>query len=186
LLDRLLSGYTQRSLGGTVVKFIRYLLVGALLGLVLSAFAQNSLEWKEYRYPADQFAITFPSAPTPHPDPQLPNTNTYTAAGVSVRVTRAAEGCDWAVDKMFDGIGQTLSGKTKPDDNRILIASSVKNGTDHGHRYVEFSQGTQSGIIHYERWLCGDAKLYVIATEWPDGVSMPPDTARILASFHLL
>ena len=171
--------------------------VAALLAVVLGS-AQTKLTtpgaaagqvWREYVYPTDRFTITLPEAPNPHDDSQFPNTTTYSAAGVTLRVTNALAGCDFAISDQVKAIEEIKSGKRKlsPSESQFqLNVASVKKGTLEGYPYLEFEQTVRSNIMSYERWYCGGKKLYVFSAIWQTGQSKPANVERIVQSFRLI
>jgi len=156
-------------------------------GQVPEVKGQNG--WKEYAYPNDGFAITLPSAPTPHKDAQFPDlqVNVYTSGGVTLRVEEAPNGCDSAITTIAKSAEELRTGQKKPDPAFRLDLASVKQGRLDGYPFIEYQQTVvRDGVNSYERWYCADKRLYVFSSVWATGLTKPDDVNRIGRSFRLL
>jgi hypothetical protein len=145
--------------------------------------------WKEYAYPNDGFAITLPSAPTPHKDPRFPDlqVNVYTSGGVTLRAEFAPNGCDSAINTISKTAEELRAGQRKADPAFRLDLTSVEQGSLEGYPFIEYQQSViRDGVNSYERWYCVDKRLYAFSSVWAIGLTKPDDVNRIVRSFRLL
>jgi hypothetical protein len=151
----------------------------------LSALAlgqQSSAAWKEYVYNSDGFAVSVPSAPTRHADPQIPRTTNYDVSfeggPFRIAVVDQSRDCGATLSEIKTHL---LSGK-QPD----LDTSSVKEITVAEHPAVEFRHRV-ANETRYERYVCGNGGFfYFFYAKWPTNQSMPASVNRILSSFRVL
>ena len=165
---------------------VALVLAEASFGQVVEGNGQAS--WKEYTYPNDGFAITFPSEPSTHKDAQFPDLqiNVYTSGGVTLRAEVAPNGCDSAITSQAEGIEHFKTGQKKPNPGFQLDAASVRQGSLEGHPFLEFEQTVPNGMKDFERWYCVEKKLYVFSSVWPAGQAKPATIERVVRSFRLL
>jgi len=142
---------------------------------------QPSGVWKEYVYNSDGFAVTVPSAPTRHPDRQIPSTTNYDVSfeegPFRIAVVDQNRACGATLSELKASL---LSGK-QPG----LDMSSVKEITVADHSAMEFRHRV-ANETRYERYVCGNGGFYFFYAKWPINQSMPASVNRILSSFRLL
>ena len=165
--------------------------VSTKLGGPQSERTNAPASWKEYTYPADNFAVSLPAAPNPHKDAQFPDVNmtVYTSGGVTLRAEDAPHGCDSAISDQLKMLEEFKSGRSRPSVAQPqfqLNLSSVRQGSVEGRPFLEFEQTVQASTNDYERWYCVGRKLYVFSAAWPVGQARPESLERIVRSFRLL
>ena len=171
---------------------VLFLLTAALM-LAASVFGQvpeanSQAIWKEYIYPNDSFAITLPSDPTPHKDPQFPHLyiNVYSSGGVTLRVSYYPSGCESEITTHTEMIEDYASGRKEPDPVFRIDAASIRKGNFEGHPFLEYEQEIQKSLSNYQRWYCVEKKLYIFLSDWHVGPPKPANVDRIVRSFRLL
>jgi len=148
----------------------------------------KKMRWQEISYPADGFAITVPFPSLPHPDAQVPDTNTYpvyfpgqNGVRMTIRVKHQVSSCN----EILNDLKMWITGKS--DDNSQIEASSIKELFLNGHDGVEYRWRLNSSTMAFERHYCGDdGRLYVFAALWPKGLQFPNSVRRVLDSFRLV
>jgi hypothetical protein len=138
--------------------------------------------WKEYVYKKDGFAVTVPSAPIRHADPQIPRTTNYDVSfeegPFRIGVVDQNRDCRATLSELKTRL---LSGKQPGAD-----MSSVKEITVAEHSAMEFRHRV-ANETRYERYVCGNGGFYYFFyAKWPINKSMPASVNRILSSFRLL
>jgi hypothetical protein len=156
----------------------RVLVLGGML--VLIARAQQSIpaaDWKEYSYPNDRFAMSFPYAPNPHADKINAGMTIYTIrltpdSAISVR-SKPADNCRLelriAVQKVF-----TEGGIPQPRTIMVAGQEGFEYDRKKGERWS------------YTRLWCGDRIAFVATLIWPVGEAKPAAALRILNSFRIV
>ena len=142
---------------------------------------QEKPKWKEYKYPADSFAVTTPTAPNPHASPAFPGATAYavrlgTDTSVVLRA-KAMPDCSSVLPRRKESLP---SGK---DANVDL--SSLKELSLDGYAGLEYKWKTPANTI-LERWHCIDGHLYILSASWPSAQPFPDEAARILNSFRFV
>ena len=158
---------------------MNYRLVAGLVLVSALAHAQRRIpptKWKEYSFPADRFAITFPYEPTPHPDRVNVGVTVYTIrltaeAAISIRVVRSKDECDARLRKAV--------GDFQPEANPIKAISVA------GHKAFEYEHRTGDSVTFGRCW-CGDERVFVATARWPATEPRPEAVPRILNSFRLI
>src|SRR5579864_5709943 len=146
------------------------------------AFGQQEKQiWKEYKYPADSFAVTAPTAPKPHASPALPGATAYavqlgTDTGVVVRAKTTPD-CSRVIPRQKETL--LLSKDANVD------RSSLKDLSLDGHAGLEYQWKTPANTV-LERWYRIDGHLYILSVSWPSGQPFPEAATRILNSFKFV
>jgi hypothetical protein len=155
----------------------------ALLSITTLALSQHqSSTWKEYLYADDGFAITLPSAPTPHKDPANPNINVYTVplgvdSWLSLRVDHQNRDCAATLAKLKDG---ALEGKSGID------SSSTKDVSTGGYAGLEYEYRPAANRISSDRFYCVNGHFYAFSVARPISKSRPAALDRIINSFRIV
>jgi hypothetical protein len=148
----------------------------------------KKLRWEEISYPADGFAVTVPFPALPHPDAQVPDTNTYPVyfpgqndVRMTIRVKHQVPSCN----EILNDLKMRITGKN--DDNSKIEASSIKELFLNGHDGMEYRWRLNSSTMAFERHYCGDdGRLYVFSAGWPKELRFPNSVQRVLDSFRLV
>lgn len=154
-------------------------LVAFVLCLSVVAIGQQpSWDWKEYVYKSEGFAITVPSTPSKHPDPQMPGTLNYDVAfdeGVMrIGVIDQHRDCDATLGELKAG---ALGGKQPGFEKSSLRDLSVA-----GHPALEFRSTTPNRQTMLQRFVCVTGVFYAFYARWPMGRPKPAAVNRILSS----
>ena len=147
--------------------------------------------WTEYSYPKDGFAASFPIAPNPHKDTQLPDGTAYTVSlsswNLTLHVANYPEGCSERFNQYLGIVRKTAK---EPQDSAGPFRAdptSIKETTVEGYPAVEHIQEVVAAKVKsYERWHCVGTRLYIFTAAWPREQPKPPDVTRIVGSFRLL
>jgi hypothetical protein len=173
-------------------------IVLAVLGLMLAGapLAQKSLaqkrapkqpqqmQWREYVYPQDGFAITLPSAPNPHYDGGDRHINVYTVSMgktvVSLRAISRLMDCETALSEMWDKAENTRN------PNEPVIKGSLKQISPAGMKGLEYETEMGSGERSLHRFQCADEHKFYIFNVGYAGKQRPAEVDRIIKSFHVV
>ena len=158
----------------------RIVTVFLMLFVISCAPAQNSKQpWKEYAYPAHSFAISGPSAPNIHPDPQASDTTIYGwQLGPDVKLT-IHTGIQTNCLKVLAGLKESLP-------KNPAIAGSLKDIALDGHPGLEYESETKPSSKTFERLYCVGERAYTITVWGPLNQAWPPTVNRMLISFRFL
>lgn len=142
-------------------------------------------EWKEYVYPNDGFAITFPFAPVPRRDPKNVHMNTYTIhftadSGVTLRVDDEKRDCATTLNSLKDG---ALHNK-QPE--QPINPSSVKDVSLGEYPGLEYEFRFDPEFTVYDRFLCVNGRFYNFTAKWATKQPRPAAMTRIIGSFRIL
>ncbi|MCU1218846.1 MAG: hypothetical protein JWN42_43 [Candidatus Angelobacter sp.] len=145
---------------------------------------QQQMQWREYVYPQDGFAISWPSAPTPHYDGGDRHINVYTVAMgktvVSLRAISRLMDCETALSEMWD---KAEGGK---NSNEPIIKGSLKQVSPAGMKGLEYETEMGSGQRSLHRFQCADEHRFYIFNVGYAGKQRPPEADRIIKSFHVV
>jgi hypothetical protein len=149
-----------------------------------------SLEWKEYVYSENEFAITLPDDPHPHKSSQMPNGTAYSVqlsngSGFSLLTMEANDRCVDAVRNQSNVYAKNKADSAATQSSGFK-AISFRDVTGSGYTGVEFVQQVPTGKIDYERWVCGPHRLYVLASAWNPGESEPKELRHVVDSFRVI
>lgn len=149
-----------------------------VLGAVFCSTAQQ--QWKEYAYPAHEFAINAPSPPVIRPDPQAPEVTIYEwqwIGNVRLQINTALQpNCM----QVLEGLKKTLP------DNHNLHAGSLKDISLNGHAGIEYAIQTSPGRQAFEHLYCVGKRAYTVTVWWPLSQPRPSISNRMFDSFRLL
>jgi hypothetical protein len=152
--------------------------------LLAAAFAQSGhpqQHWKEYIYPNDEFAITAPSDPNIHPDPEAPDVGIYTwhlTGDVVLSIhTGVRPNCTEILEKSKD--------QSRNDPSKA-IPGSVKDLTLNDNPGGEYQFNVDAKRRGIERVYCTKVKAYSLTALYPRAEARPPAVSRMLNSFRLL
>jgi len=134
-------------------------------------------EWKEYKYPQDGFAITFPYAPSPHADAVNPGMTVYTIrltpqSAISIR-SKPAANCG---SELRDAVKATASQLGDASPRFFSVA---------GHDAFEDERKNGDHWSYMRLW-CGDKEVFSASLRWPLNESKPAAALRILNSFRII
>lgn len=156
----------------------------ALVMAYIAAAPQEKPKWREYKYPADGFAINLPREPRSHAEASIPNMWIYSVdleqgSLLSIHVSRAERDCDATLAQLKDGARNGKSG---------IDPKSVREPVFNGYPGLEylFSYGPDSERQNFERYYCVDGTFYAFAAAWDKDKPRPASLAKILDSFRLL
>jgi hypothetical protein len=147
---------------------------------------QKEQKWKEYEFPDDAFAITLPSAPKPHKDPQDKNFNVYTISLVekdsllSLRAANRFVNCEAGLREVKRGL------QNGADQERLPLPGSLQEISFGGSPALDYEYLFNASQKVFERYYCADQKLYIFTFLYPTSQERPPSSTRILQSFHLI
>ena len=149
---------------------------------------RKNVRWQEISYPADGFAVTVPFPALPHPDAQVPDTNTYPVyfpgqsdVRMTIRVKHQVSSCN----EILNELKMRITGKS--DDNSQIEASSIKELFVNGHDGLEYRWRLSSSTMAFERHYCGESgRLYVFSALWPRELQFPNSVQHVLDSFRLV
>jgi hypothetical protein len=145
---------------------------------------QLQLQWREYVYPQDGFAITLPSAPNPHYDGGDRHINVYTVSMgktvVSLRAISRLMDCETALAEMWE---KADSGK---NPNEPVIKGSLKQISPPGMKGLEYETQMGSGERSLHRFQCADEHKFYIFNVGYAGKQRPAEVDRIIKSFHIV
>lgn len=173
------------------MKILPIILIGPFL-FGITVFAQTNSQgeqWKDYSYPENEFTITLPSDPHPHASSQMPNGTAYTVSlstgGLSLHTMKAVENCEEGLKAQKQLYASRNAGSAKTASGGFK-AIYFRNITGVDYNAIEFLQQVPNGRMDYERWICGEHRLFVIVASWNSGQQQPRELERIVKSFRLL
>ena len=191
-------------MGLSGLMFTRALLLAAAMSLTGCPAVDQSassptkpgteIRWSEYAYPKDGFAASFPYAPSPHKDDQVPDGTAYSVSlsgwGLTLHVANYPEGCS----ERFAQYLSIVRNATKEPQDRDRVKSgfrgdpaSVKEIMVDGYPAVEHVQEVIAlREESYERWHCVGSRFYIFSATWPREQAKPSEVTRIVNSFRLL
>jgi len=150
-------------------------LLTALLVLMTVAAGQSSKgEWKEYAFPQDGFAITAPSKPEQHPDPQNPQVRIYSVS-VDPATRFSIRTADWKID---------CEAKRK----QLKALARGKDIVLHGVPGLELRSplaGDPTKMV-IEQFFCLPNRVFTLSVGFPAKKPQPASVQQILHSFRFL
>jgi len=150
-----------------------------------AANVQSQILWKEYIFADDGFAITLPSDPHPHKNPQVPNGG----MAYSVPLSSGAHFSlytEEANDKCADTVRSQVGNAKSTAESRGFTVISFREIEGTGYAGVEFVQKVPTSKIDYERWICAAHRLYLFAADWNPNESEPKELQRIVDSWRVV
>lgn len=142
------------------------------------------LQWREYVYPQDGFAITLPSAPNPHNDAGDRHINVYTVSMgktvVSLRAISRLMDCETGLADLWD------KAESNKDPREPVVRGSLKQVSLAGMKGLEYETELGSGERSLHRFHCADEHKFYIFSVGYLGKQRPPEVGRIINSFHLV
>jgi hypothetical protein len=151
-------------------------LVAAILFTVALANCQTKEQWKEYSFPKDGFAISAPSAPVVHPDPQNSEVRVYSFQ-FDPNTRLAIRVADWKID--CDAKLKQLKENAPPTSQ----LRELSLGKHIGIESIEPSS-TRPGTTVTERLFCLEDKVIMLSIGYP-AKSTSQAVKRTLDSFRL-
>jgi hypothetical protein len=152
-----------------------------LVACMLQAQPQAPLQWKEYIFPADNFAITTPSSPRIYPDPQRDEVRIYHwNLGPGIVLTLRAGIRPDCVDSL-----KRVKDYTEKDRPKAFVPGSIKDVSQSGLPGLESESHFPNHWLA-ERAYCDKEKAYSLSLSYPVNQSRPKMTDRIFNSFRLL
>lgn len=162
----------------------------------------HQLQWKEYAYPNDGFAITLPRRADPHEDSTLPKSTfkAFTVSSTQAYTLGLSPDRPIALhvvtfpDGSLDFFSQYRSLVRSANDGTLDAAGAgihddpftLREVTAGGYPAVETERELKSQSRYYDRIQCVGKKLYTFTATWPKGSTKPPELSRIVDSFRLL
>jgi len=165
------------------VRFVASILFTFLLTGFAQGQQRKQVQWKEYVYPDDGFALTLPSPPSINESPALPGATAYAIysesddSGFVLRVMHKKGNCASAIAKLKESV---LSG-----NNASIDRSSVKEPSFDGNRGLEY-MFKRNTTVAIDRLYCLNERLYYFTVNWPSGRPIPAAATRMLNSFRLV
>jgi hypothetical protein len=145
---------------------------------------QQQIQWREYVYPQDGFAITLPSTPKPHYDDGDRHINVYTVSMgktvVSLRAISRLMDCEEGLANQWD------KADSNKDPREPVVRGSLKQVSLAGMKGLEYETELGSGERSLHRFHCADEHKFYIFNVGYAGKQRPPEVARIINSFHLV
>jgi hypothetical protein len=137
--------------------------------------------WREYTYPADGFAISAPSQPNIHPDPQAADVAVYSWRFGTDAAGSVHAGVRPNCLEMIGAFKETLRTGT----NKYGMRAVGKEISLEGHPGIE-SREEKNGRQLREHIYCVGQKAYDITGIWIAGQPEPTVITRWLNSFRLV
>jgi len=134
--------------------------------------------WREYTYPKEKFAITFPYAPETHPHRQYPEQTVYTVRFIQDVVLN-----------IYGGLAPNCKANLKDvvQQNSRVFAMPEPTEIHMGLGITAFElKGKQGNRWRYARFWCGDQRAFSAVAGGPEGTGKPPEIQRILDSFRII
>ena len=164
----------------TIVATVLTLLLAACVAQ--QSLAQKQMQWREYVYPQEGFAINFPYAPNPHYDNGDRHITVYTVqmgkTVVSLRSINRLMDCETALADQWDEAHS--ANVTEP-----VIKSSFRQISPTGMKGLEYETDLGGGERSLHRFQCADQHRFYIFTAGYSG-KRPPQVDKIINSFHLV
>jgi len=148
------------------------------------SLAQNKrVQWKEYAYPQDGFAITLPDAPRIQPDANMPETMAYSVNinpdyAFTVRVRRDPRSCNVLLGQFRERV---LTGKARGSN-----PSSLRDISLGGYSGLECEWNVSDEKVALERYYCGEGRIFILAVNRERSQALMPAAAKIMNSFRPL
>ena len=153
--------------------------VTVLLLAELTFGQQPKWEWKEYTFDSNNFAVTVPSVPAPHRDPQIAGATNYDVAldegALRIEVIPHHLDCTDVIAR-FKQLAVS----------RGAIKTSLRELPVAGHPALEYRFDKPNRQTEYDRIVCTNTITYCIYAGWPTNQPRPPSVDRVLNSFRLL
>jgi hypothetical protein len=156
----------------------------ALITSFVAAAQKAGTEWKEYVFSADNFAVTAPYAPSPHPDIAFKDATAYTVNfpntddGVTLRVMHEPHDCGAYLGALKSGV---QAGKQPGAD-----PSSLKDISFDGHPGVQYEWRVNQSRIIQERYYCINNHFYAFFIDHPKNRPLSAQVTRLISSLRLL
>jgi hypothetical protein len=156
-----------------------------LLVSVCASLAQRNKPspWKEYAYPKDGFAITAPTSPGIHADPQSSDVQIYrwelAPNVVFVIHSGIRPNCTQVLLKLKDS--------AQKNQSQAFIAGSLKDISLSGYSGLEYESIAGATRRAFERLYCTkEGKSYALTVAYPRDQPKPDTANRMFSSFRLL
>jgi hypothetical protein len=152
-----------------------------LLSCMLQAQKPDPPQWKEYTFPADNFAVTAPSSPQVYPDSQRDGVRIYRwdlGPGIILSLRAALRpDCRDTLKRIKD---------TKEQDQpKTIVRGSIKDVSQNGLEGLE-NESHYPGRWAAERIYCSKNRGYALSLSYPVNQPRPKVAVRMFESFRLL
>jgi hypothetical protein len=151
------------------------------LACMLPAQQPTPQQWKEYKFPADNFAIVASSSPRTYPDSNAEAVRIYhwdLGPGTVLNLRAGVRpGCRDTLKRIQDS-----NGKDRP---KTFVQGSIKDVSQEGLPGLE-AESHYPGYWLAERIYCGKDKAYALSLTYPPNQSRPKIVDRMFNSFRLL
>jgi len=157
------------------------IIVICLLSCLLQAQKPDPPEWKEYTFPADNFAVTAPFSPQTYPDSQKEGVRIYHwDLGPRMILTLRAglsTTCHDTLKKFREAIAK--------DPRQTDVPGSLKDVSKNGLEGLEYESHYPGGW-GADRVYCSKDRGYALSLGYPANQPRPKNAERIFNSFRLL
>ena len=152
-----------------------------LISCMLQAQKPAPPEWKEYSFPADNFAVTAPFSPRTYPDSQRDGVRIYHwDLGPGIILTLRA-GLSMTCHDTLKKFKETIN----KDPRKTDVPGSLKDFSKQGLEGLEHESHYQ-GTWVAERIYCSKERGYALTLGYPENQPRPKTADRIFNSFRLL
>jgi len=152
-----------------------------LLSCMLDAQKPDPPQWKEYTFPADNFALSAPDSPLAYPDRQMAGVRIYHLDLDRGNIMTLRAGLSTTCHDTLKNIKETIDKNPRKTD----VPGSLKDVSKNGLEGLEY-ESHYPGTWWAQRVYCSKDRGYTISIGYPENQPRPETVNRILNSFRLL